>query len=86
MLAMTFNYGTLTSLIMILDQLLAGLGYAKSGEVTSVTIASAMLVGILSNPLFSILLRRTKAYRAVSALSKYIITYAPLEVLYWGVC
>ena len=86
MLAMTFNYGTLTSLIMILDQLLAGLGYKKSGQITSVTIASAMIVGILSNPLFSLLLRKTKAYRAVSALSNYTLTYAPSGVLFWPAC
>ena len=66
---MTFNYGTLTAFIMILDQLLAGLKYADSGKITSLTIASAMGVGILSNPIFSYLLRTTKAYRAVSALS-----------------
>ena len=69
MVAMTLNYGTLTALIMILDQLLAGLDYRDSGNVTSITIASAMIVGIFSNPIFSFLLRTTKAYRAVSALS-----------------
>jgi len=65
---MSFNYGVLTALIMILDQMLAGFGYEDSGKVTSITIASAMVAGILSNPLFSFLLRKTKAYRAVLAL------------------
>lgn len=69
MLAMTFNYGTLTALLMIMDQMLAGFGYIDSGKFTSITIASAMIIGIFSNPLFSYLLRKTKAYRAVSALS-----------------
>ena len=69
MLAMTLNYGTLTALILILDQLLAGLGYTNSGPYTSLTIGSAMIIGILSNPLFSYLLRKTKAYRMVSGLS-----------------
>lgn len=78
MLAMTFNYGTLTALIMVLDQLLAGLGYEDSGEITSLTVASAMGVGILSNPIFSYLLKTTKAYRAVSALSTFPSTQTPL--------
>jgi hypothetical protein len=73
MLAMTFNYGTLTSLIMILDQFLAGLQYSDSGYITSITIACAMTIGILSNPIFSILLRKTKAYRAVAALSIFLL-------------
>ena len=70
MLSMGFNYGTLTAIMMVLDQMLAGLGYGEdSGNVTSITIASAMVIGILSNPFFSYLLRKTKAYRAVIALS-----------------
>jgi MFS family permease len=77
MMAMTFSYGTLTALIMILDQLLAGLGYSDSGRVTSITIAAAMIVGIFSNPVFSYLPRTTKAYRAISALS----TPSPTQAL-----
>lgn len=73
-LAMTLNYGTLTAIIMILDQMLAGLGYEDSGKVTSLTVASAMIMGIFSNPIFSFLLRRTKAYRAVSGLSIDVVT------------
>jgi hypothetical protein len=76
MAAMTFNYGTLTALIMILDQFLAGFGYKDSGKITSVTVASAMIVGIFSNPIFSFLLRKTKAYRGVSALS----THAAIQI------
>ena len=71
-LVMSFNYGTLTALIMVLDQMLAGLGYEESGQVTSVTIASAVILGIFSNPLFSYLLRTTKSYRAVISLSKFV--------------
>jgi hypothetical protein len=69
---MSFNYGVLTALIMILDQMLAGFGYEDSGRDTSIIIASAMIIGILSNPLFSYLLKTTKAYRAVLALSNSI--------------
>ena len=71
---MSFNYGVLTALIMVLDQMLAGFGYEDSGKNTSIVIASAMLVGILSNPLFSYLLKKTKAYRAVLALSTFIVS------------
>lgn len=71
LLAMTFNYGTLTAVIMILDQMLAGFGYSNSGKVTSFAIASALIVGILSNPLFSYVLRKTKAFRAVASLSNF---------------
>lgn len=79
MIAMTFNYGTLTALIMILDQMLAGLGFKDSGKVTSLTVASAMIVGIFSNPIFSFMLRKTKAYRAVSGLSNHFIIQTLLE-------
>jgi hypothetical protein len=69
MISMSFNYGTLTATLMILDQLLAGLGYKDSSSIFSYAVLSAMLVGILSNPLFSFLLKSTKAYRAVLGLS-----------------
>ncbi len=69
MVAMALNYGTLTALLMVLDQTLKGIGYTDSGEKTSVTIVSAMLLGILSNPIFSFLLKSTKAYKAVAMLS-----------------
>ena len=68
MMAMSLNYGTLTATIAILDQAIKGLGYDNSSEVTSTTILSAMVVGVLGNPIFSILLRKTKAYRGVSGL------------------
>lgn len=66
MIAMTLNYGTLSAMIAVLDQILKGIGYSNPGQFTSITIASAMIIGILSNPLFSFLLRKTKAYKAVS--------------------
>ena len=68
MMAMSLNYGTLTATIAILDQAIKGLGYDNSSEVTSTTILSAMVVGVLGNPIFSILLRKTKASRVVSGL------------------
>ena len=75
------NYGTLTAIMMVLDQMLAGLDYGEdSGNITSITIASAMVIGILSNPLFSYLLRKTKAYRAVIALSILFTTQIHSEV------
>ncbi len=80
MVAMSLNYGTLTAFIIILDQALDGLGYAKSGEVTSYTILAAMLVGIFSNPIFSFLIKRTQAYRAVGALSNINFIQAHQEV------
>lgn len=73
MAAMSLNYGTLTATIAILDQAIKGLNYVNSSEVTSNTVLSAMVVGVLGNPLFSILLRKTKAYRAVSGLGKFKI-------------
>lgn len=74
MAAMSLNYGTLTATIAILDQAIKGLGYSNSSEVTSNTILSAMIIGIFGNPVFSILLRKTKAYRAVSGLGINFIT------------
>ena len=69
MAAMSLNYGTLTATIVVLDQAVKGLGYRNSSEITSNTILSAMLIGILGNPIFSFLLNKTNAYRAVSGLS-----------------
>lgn len=68
MVSMTLNYGTLMALMMVCDQMLKGMGYSNTGKLTSITIASAMIFGILSNPLFSFLLRKTKAYKAVSII------------------
>lgn len=70
---MSFNYGVLTALIMVLDQMLAGFGYEDSGRDTSIIVASAMVVGIISNPIFSFLLKKTKSYRAVLGLGTYVI-------------
>ena len=91
MAAMAFNYGTLTALMMVLDQALAGFGYdgvnnEESGTITSNTIAAAMILGILSNPIFSFLLRKTKAYRAVSALSISHVIQIVLEDSLWQHC
>ncbi len=72
MAAISLNYGTLGATIGILDQAIKGLGYNNSSEVTSTTILSAMIVGILGNPVFSFLLKKTSAYRAVLGLSNNI--------------
>jgi hypothetical protein len=69
--AMALNYGTLTAAITILDQAIKGLNYSNSNEIASDTILSAMMIGVLGNPVFSFLLRKTKAYRAVSGLSTH---------------
>lgn len=69
MAAMSLSYGTLTATIVVLDQAVKGLGYINSSEVTSNTILSAMVIGIFGNPVFSFLLKRTNAYRAVTGLS-----------------
>lgn len=71
MFAMALNYGTLTATIAVLDQALAGLNYTNSSKISSDVILSAMTVGVLGNPVFSFLLRKTKAYRAVAALSNH---------------
>ena len=71
--AMSLNYGTLTATIVVLDQAIKGLGYRNSSEITSNTILTAMVIGIFGNPVFSFLLNRTNAYRAVSGLSKMLI-------------
>jgi len=73
LIAMSLNYGTLTAFIMVLDQGLKGLGYVKSGEVTSYTVLSAMAFGTLFVPFFSFILRKSKAYRAISSLSNLFL-------------
>ena len=44
-----------------------------------------MIIGILSNPLFSYLLRTTKAYRAVSGLSTYFNHSRYIRRLLYGI-
>ena len=44
-----------------------------------------MIIGILSNPLFSYLLRTTKAYRAVSGLSTYYHHFRYIRRFLYGV-
>ena len=69
MFAMVFGFGTLSALLLVLDQSLTGLGYSDSGTITSNTIISALIGGLFGSFYFSFLLKRTKAYRLVSALS-----------------
>jgi hypothetical protein len=70
MFAMIFGFGTLAALMLVLDQSLKGLGYYYSGTITSNTIVSALIGGFIGNFYFSYLLKKTKAYRLVSGLSK----------------
>lgn len=69
LVAMSLNYGTLTAFIMVLDQGLKGLGYFTSGAVTAYTVLSAMAIGTIFVPFFSVIVRKSKAYRAISAIS-----------------
>jgi hypothetical protein len=79
MFAMIFGFGTLSALLLVLDQSLTGLGYYDSGTVTSSTIISALIGGLIGNFYFSFLLKTTKAYRLVSALSTSSLMQALLE-------
>jgi len=69
MIAMVFGFGTLSALLLILDQALKGLGYENSGTITSLVILSALIGGLIGTLYFSYLLRKTKAYRLLSGLS-----------------
>lgn len=69
MVAMVFGFGTLSALLLILDQALKGLGFQDSGTITSEVIISALLGGLVGTFYFSFLLKKTKAYRLVSGLS-----------------
>ena len=60
---MSFNYGTLSAIIAVLDQMLKGFGYYKSGSITSATILSAMGAGLICNIVLSQLVKATRAYK-----------------------
>lgn len=70
MAATAFNNGIFNATIAILDQAINGLGYENSSSVTSKTLISAIIVGVIVNPIFSIVLRKTNAYRLVAGVGK----------------
>lgn len=80
MFSMIFGFGTLTALLLILDQALKGLGYQNSGTITSNIIISALLGGLVGTFYFSFLLKKTKAYRLVSGLSTIVYIKVLWEV------
>jgi hypothetical protein len=60
----------LSAVIATLDQILKGLKYSDPGQVTAEVIMAAMLVGILANPVFSISLRRTMAFKMITCFCR----------------
>ena len=60
---MSFNYGTVTAVMAVVDQMLKGFGYYDSGNATSATIISAMGAGLASNIVLSQLVKATRAYK-----------------------
>jgi hypothetical protein len=74
MAAAAFNNGTLNSILAILDQAIKGLGYANSSAIVSKVVLSVLVVGVIANPLFSILLKKTNAYRLITSSCKLNFT------------
>ena len=68
MFAMSFSYGTLTSVLANLDQSLSSLAYDDHGRVTSIVILPAMIIGIVSTVVISVVLKKARAYRLFAAI------------------
>ena len=68
MFAMSFSYGTLTSVLATLDQSLSSLAYDNPGRVTSIVILPAMIIGIVSTVVISVVLKKARAYRLFAAI------------------
>jgi len=64
-----FGYGCQIAFISTLDQMLKSLRYIDPGQITSYTLLSAMLVGILANPIFSTLIKKTLKYKLITSIS-----------------
>lgn len=72
LLGMMFSYGTMIAFIATLDPILKSMNYEDSNQTTAVTILFAMLVGIFATPVFSTIIKRTKKYKLVTCLSKFL--------------
>jgi len=65
------NYGCLTAIIATLDQQLTGFAYPDSGQITSVILISSLAAGLVSNIVFSYLIKITKAYKKFVMLGTF---------------
>lgn len=66
---MSFSYGIFLSFVSILDSSLNSLGYSHPGRVTSITLGSAMLMGVFSAFFFSYAVRTTLKFKYIISLS-----------------
>lgn len=73
MLAMSFSYGTMIAVLATLDQTLSSLGYNEPGRITSLVILPAMLVGIISTVIISVILKKARAYKKFALFRIYLI-------------
>ena len=86
---MMFSYGTMIAFIATLDPILKSMGYADSNQTTAISILFAMLIGTLATPIFSSIIKKTKKYKLVTCLSKFLFIpdiigcYVFLGVLYY---
>jgi hypothetical protein len=51
-----------------LDQLLNSLSYTNSGEITSKAIICALSVGAIASPAFTVILKKTQAYKKIISI------------------
>ena len=61
------------SFLSVLDQTLSTLGYEDPGQATALTIASAMLIGIISAAIFTTAIKLTLKYKAITAGCKFVL-------------
>jgi hypothetical protein len=74
----------LTAVISTVDQAIKGFGYKNSSSVTSNTILSAMLTGVIGTFVFSSILKKTNAYKLITSISINTIIQLLLEAsLIW---
>ncbi len=72
LLGMMFSYGSVIAFIATLDPILNSMHYEDPNQITAITILFAMLIGIVGTPIFSTIIKRTKKYKLVTCLSKYL--------------
>lgn len=75
LLGMMFSYGTIIAFIATLDPILKSMHYDDPNQMTAVTILFAMLIGIVATPVFSNIIKRTKKYKLVTSLSRFLFLY-----------
>lgn len=64
-ISMSLNYGICIGFLAVIEQVMVGLGYKNPSRAISVCGTSGILFGLISNVLYSTILKKTKNYKRV---------------------